>query len=858
MKLKLLSHPTILYTLYAAVLTWPLVLHPLSLLASPQGPGDPYLNLWILGWDLRTLTTDPGALFTGRIFDANIFHPASGTLAYSDHLVLQAIALLPLYLVTHHLTLCYNVLLFGSLVGSALAMHRFVREVIGSEGGALVAGLIWGFCPFRFSHVIHLQLQALYLLPLAFLYVHRVIAAQRRADAVKLGIVAALQAASSVYYGVIGSVGLAIAAVSLAWVAGCWRRSVLHRRLVLAVGVGLLVVAPFIWPFYQVQRREGLVRNLFQASQNSARPVSYLRVNPFNAPYGWSGLLRAPQGASTGAAPEGHERELFPGFIAMVLAAFGGWTARRGESRAAAVSFAALLVTGVTLSFGPDGVRWIYSTFFDLVFGAQAIRAPARFAVLATFGLAGLASLGMRALAARPPTREALRRASPKPGEGGSAAKPTKGQPANGLGYRGQSRWLATVLPALIAALVALEYINTPLPYVPAPTLRTPVGEWLARAPGPGAVVYLPMGLDAENTPAMIESLEHGRPIVNGYSGHRPAYYPALVESFEDFPAPSALWTLHELGVRFIVTREPSRRVGSAPEPGAVSSPSPLVLRATFGGEDVYELVWTAEVDATLPRPSAPAPPPPGPAPFRIGEEALYRVAWVGSGAMNLAAGTIRLVVRDPGRVTGAVDAGAPAPRYVFEVSAETADWVSRFFQAQDRFASWADAELLSVRYEQHLREGRRVLDRMFEFDRARGLLRSFGADPDAPNNPALPIPPSTRDPVTTFFYARTLPLQPGYRVRIPVNDVGRNLIVDLQITEGTIDHDGRQTPALRIEPKLEYRIQRRSTPSVVVWMGRDERRIPLLITVDAAFGSFRAELVSYANPGASGTPGAR
>ena len=77
-----------LSVLAAVVFTWPLSLHPFTRLTAPAGPGDPFLNCWILGWDLGTITRDPAALFNGRIFDANIFFPASRTLAYSDHLIL--------------------------------------------------------------------------------------------------------------------------------------------------------------------------------------------------------------------------------------------------------------------------------------------------------------------------------------------------------------------------------------------------------------------------------------------------------------------------------------------------------------------------------------------------------------------------------------------------------------------------------------------------------------------------------------------------------------------------------------------------------------------------------------------------
>ena len=42
-----------------SLVTWPLARDPFSQLGALQGPGDPYLNLWILGWDLQTLSRAP-------------------------------------------------------------------------------------------------------------------------------------------------------------------------------------------------------------------------------------------------------------------------------------------------------------------------------------------------------------------------------------------------------------------------------------------------------------------------------------------------------------------------------------------------------------------------------------------------------------------------------------------------------------------------------------------------------------------------------------------------------------------------------------------------------------------------------
>jgi hypothetical protein len=72
--------PLLLFLAVATLLTWPLILAPGTTLGALHGPGDPYLNLWILGWDLRAISTSPWSLLNGAVFDANIFHPARQTL----------------------------------------------------------------------------------------------------------------------------------------------------------------------------------------------------------------------------------------------------------------------------------------------------------------------------------------------------------------------------------------------------------------------------------------------------------------------------------------------------------------------------------------------------------------------------------------------------------------------------------------------------------------------------------------------------------------------------------------------------------------------------------------------------------
>lgn len=788
--------PLLVYVAAAVATTWPLAARPLSALGAPVGPGDPYLNLWILGWDMQAVLGDPASLVNGRVFDANIFHPATGTLAYSDHLLLQSVLLAPLYALTGNVVLCYNVLLLASLAGSALAMHAFVRSVVGTTGGAYLAGLAWGFGSYRFAHLLHLQLQSLYFLPLTFLFLHRVMAARRRSDALGLGVLTALQAVSSVYYGVIGVVGLAIAAVPLAVTTGRRRVSALARRLALAAIIAAVLAAPLVLVYWRVQQREGFGRNLYEASRSAAYVDSYVQAPPGNLLYGRTGLLRhAAQTPADGPPHVGPERELFPGFLFVALAAAGLWLGWRGDARPLVLSLAALAAAGFVLSLGPEGMRGIYATLHRYVFGFQAIRAPARFGVLVMFALCGLAAIGWRELTA------GAHRAGP-------ARRPH-------------------VAAAIVFALCTVEWAHLPTTLADAPPLHTDLGGWLRQQAGTEAIVELPIGLDIDSTPAMLRSLEHLRPVVNGYSGQRPAFYPTLVDALSTFPSDESLAVLHDSGVRFVVAHGETAAK-------AMSAPAPLHERVRFGEAAIFELQWTPDVEERLAHLSSVRPDPPGAIPFGPGEIARYRVAWGGAG-MNLAAGDI--VVR------------VEPPAYRLIVEAATAPWMARFFEARDRFVTVTDGQLFPLVHERDQNEGARHVTRAFVFDHAAGRVRAAGTVAEARSEQAqrLPLVPGARDAIAALFYFRTLPIEVGKRYRLPVNEAGRSVAVEVVAgAREIVTVNGLGIEAFRLEPRFYQRVERRQPVQAVVWLSTDDRRVPVALELDAGFGHVRAELIGY------------
>lgn len=792
------------YVAVAVVATWPLAWRPRSLLGAPQGAGDPYLNLFTLGWDLRQLFGAPGSWLSGAVFDAPIFHPARQALAFTDHLLLQALLVSPVYAVWRDPVLCYNVVLVASLAASAWAMWWYLRQVLDERLGPLVGGLVWGFCAYRFSHVLHLQLQALYFLPLAFGALHRIVARRRWPDGAWLGLWFGLTAVSSVYYAVIGLVALAVGGVTL--VAATGRVSL--GRLVAPIGVAgalaALLLAPVLVPYVQVQQREGFVRTMDEASRHAASAVSFVSEPP------WRPWPLAPIGRT-------EEDGLQPGWSASALALLGAAGLVRTRRQPLLWTWVAVALVGAVLALGPDGLRAVYAFAYRWVFGFQAVRAPARFGVLVAFGVAGAAGWAV-------------------------------------TWWRREARSTAGRIAVLMLSVgVGLEALAWRVPYVAAPALGDPVSVWLRDADGPGPVAFLPLPQDRAATPLMLGALVHGRPLVNGYSGQRPSFAGAVEGALSTFPSAEAIWTLHDLGVRFVVT--PHR---------GLEDLWPLMRRAAFsqgpsGARVLYELADEATLLRAVGAPPTVPAPPPGVPGFSPGEVSRYEVFWDGAGT-QLAAGTVEIAVLDAAGADPRVPGWLPAEhrariRYEARVSLETAPWVARFFEARDTFRTYTDAEFRPVAHVREIREGRRRVDQAAFHDGGGGVVRVV--PPQAASveaGPGFRAAADHRDPLSAFLLIRTLPLAPGVEVAVPVNDMGRALTLQSgPLAAETIEWQGRQVESLRMRPMLVQRVQRRAPPRIDLWLSADHRRLPLRIDVEAGFGRVRAELVD-SRPGAPRT----
>jgi hypothetical protein len=502
------AHPTsrwrspalvfLFFTLLALGLTMPLVTQLTH--AVPNDIGDPLLNTWILAWNSHALLTAPTALF-----NANIFYPLPDTLAYSEHLFSTGLVALPLQLVTAEPVAAYNLSLLLAFILSAFNMYLLALHWTHRRGAAIVAGLIFGFAPYRLAAVAHLQLLTFQWLPLALLFLDRLVAHPRpgRAtkDAALLALFLVLQFLASWY--------LAVYSVVILGVYLLFRVFRLRQtgQLLAAATIVTLLVMPFTLPYLRLAESLRAARPLSQALSLAAVPTDFLAAAPFNR---FFGPLTQPFRQRIGFT---EENTLFLGAVPLLLAIIvivRIATRKKNSERLLTITLIALFLLALGLTFaGP------YAVLADLFPPATLVRVPPRWVIPALFALAGLAAIALRSL---------------------------------------PSRW-QTLLPGVVAGLLLVELFSTPLPMAVVENRRSlnPAYHWLAAQPDTPRRVVVELPLHSAPAPEFPEvkrlyasTLGWWR-LVNGYSGYTPPRQPELAAQLAQFPSHPAIAALQAL-----------------------------------------------------------------------------------------------------------------------------------------------------------------------------------------------------------------------------------------------------------------------------------------------------------------------
>src|SRR3954471_12679318 len=269
-----------LYTAVTLVYFWPLP----RLAGDHLGPdlGDPLFTLYVLKWGAHQI-----GLGLPDVWDANIYYPTRGTLAFSDHLLGPAAQLFLFLKLVPNAIAGYNFLFLSSFVASALAVCWVLRRGGLSWIAAGLAGGMYAFSSFRYCQLAHLQILIAQWIPLALWFWDRLLARRTVRSAALFLLFYLLNLSGGCYLAYMIHFPLLAILVSRALEQ---RRSLLSpRSLRLFVPVALLAGlagALLFVPYLRISHALGLTRTHDEIQEFGANLASYLSPDPQNLYFG--------------------------------------------------------------------------------------------------------------------------------------------------------------------------------------------------------------------------------------------------------------------------------------------------------------------------------------------------------------------------------------------------------------------------------------------------------------------------------------------------------------------------------------------------------------------------------------------
>ena len=461
-----------------SLMTWPWVAY---LRDAVSDPGDPYMIAWSLWWDYHQTFHDPL-----HLFHANIFYPYQYTLAFSENDYGIALLFFPLFALGLRPLTVHSIATFVGFAFSGYGMFRLARTLTGSNGAAWVAGVAFAFVPFRFNLLAHLHYLFAGWMPL--LIEALVLFARRRSwrRASWLGVAFLMTALSCITWFTLSLIPLLVTAVFLLTRYDAWRDRNFWARGGVAVGLALLMFAPFLWPYYQVHKLYGLGFNLEDVKYYSASPRHWLVASERNKL--WYGL-----GA---AVPRAAQIQLFPGLLPLLLTlgaflpvkpagkiTFGHKLIERLRSRPISDASAIALIWGILGFLTSLGLNtFYYRVFYEFIPLFRAARVPLRGAMLCYIGLALFSGIGAARLIQR--LKE----------------------------YRQHIPAAAIYIVIVICFL--FEQRAAPLHFFRGEVFPDKLTLRLKETPMRGGIVHLPTGVGYPDHLYMLRSADHQRPLI--------------------------------------------------------------------------------------------------------------------------------------------------------------------------------------------------------------------------------------------------------------------------------------------------------------------------------------------------------
>jgi hypothetical protein len=349
---------------------------PVLTSAFPGDAGDPAFNTWILWWNTQATP------LTDAWWNAPIFYPVKGAFALSETLLALWPITTPLQWAGASPLVAYNVVFLLSFPTAALAAHALAHRLTGRHDAAFIAGLAFGFAPFRAAQIWHMQILWTCWMPLGLFALHRFLERRRRRDLALFALCWLLNGLTTGYY-----------LFFFAALAGLWvlwfGRSVVRDWLPIGIAAAAATapLIPLLIGYTQRQSAFGMERPLAEIEFFSADLSGLWATMPFILPHAWTQYPKA-------------EGALYPGIAIAVLAIVGVVIAWRAEKRRRAsfydlrkktpgvVFLGAGLLIGVLAAFAWLQGGWSFRVLGQRVSLTHPLRAAFFSLCLLTAGLA--------------------------------------------------------------------------------------------------------------------------------------------------------------------------------------------------------------------------------------------------------------------------------------------------------------------------------------------------------------------------------------------------------------------------------------------------------------------------------------
>jgi len=216
---------------------------------------------------------------------------------------------------------------------------------------------------------------------------------------------------------------------------------------------------------------------------------------------------------------------------------------------------------------------------------------------------------------------------------------------------------------------------------------------------------------------------------------------------------------------------------------------------------------------------------------FNIPERLEFDLSWIG-----IYAGKAVLTVE---KIDG---------KYIIKSRVDSADYISVFYKVEDTVQSIVDASGGVFGYPENyrlkIREGRHRRDKEVVFDRERE--KALFMDHRKNEKKEFDLTGDVHDPISAFYAVRTMDLQVGTPVSVPMFDSKKVWTVEVEvIRKEKVEVPAGKFDTIMIRPKLQSEGIFKRSGDIFIWLTDDERKVPVLVKTEAPIGHIIGELTS-------------